>query len=175
MHARGLNLARVHLDVVKDPANDTPSLPGSVTMLRVLVQPTVNASAYADLNSEEWLQLNKDAKRLKWLSDQTLDLGLTKHPFLGLERAEIITAYSAMLHGPLSKINSFAYSRENIYSIATQRQNIQHSAQIADLFLAKFNYKQPLAETELSARTSALRANLNTIEDSARSRLRWST
>lgn len=167
LSARGFSMGRVHLDVVKDTLNDTPNSSGTVTMLRVLANPQQNAEAYANLNSAEWAQVTKDIARLKWLGDATLELGLRKYPAIGLQKAEIITAFASMIHGPLAKVDQQTYSRANILETLTHPRNITLSTQMADLFLARFNPQSPLSDAQFTARVAEIRASLSSVSDGA--------
>ena len=110
--------------------------------------------------------LKRDLKRAKWLDDATTDLGLIRYthtltlslfsyfpssssflctplfrfPWLGVEKAEIITALCSMLHGPLSKVDNEAFGsvKEVIDSIAANLVFMQYADSIAQLFLDRF-------------------------------------
>lgn len=84
------------MDRVHDPGND-----GSITLTRILLQQLGNTDW--QLSGPEFKQLKKDIVRLKWNDDLTIDLATSKHPFLGLDRAEILVALAGKwmitLHG----------------------------------------------------------------------------
>jgi len=141
--ARHLNITRAHLDIVKDDETAIPDLPqtGYVTMLRLLVNPDPVQHSTKFISQTQFHDvLKRDMKRLKWLDDQTLDLGLYRYPSLGLEKAEVVTALCSMLHGPLSKINMQTFS--SIKVILNILDGSPHFLQIVDniatLFLERF-------------------------------------
>ena len=63
-----------------------------------------------------------------------------RFPWLGVEKAEIITALCSMLHGPLSKVDNEAFGsvKEVIDSIAANLVFMQYADSIAQLFLDRF-------------------------------------
>merc|ERR1719183_1877645 len=114
------------MDIINDPLNPVGDKPGSVCLVRILVDPSKAeplvsyarkwTSDFDDLSSPDWQDLQRALGRLKWLDTATLDLALEHCPDLGFGRSEILTGLVAMLHGPLSKINPLTYSRQNIYA-----------------------------------------------------------
>lgn len=141
--ARNLDINRAHLDIVRDAETAIPGIPqsGYITMLRLLVNPDPESHSTDYLSQTDFkAQLQLDLKRLKWLDDQVLQLGLIKYPSLGLHKAEIITAFCGMLHGPLSKVDAQAYaSASSMLSILDSSPHfIQLADSIASLFLQRF-------------------------------------
>lgn len=138
--ARGLDITRCHLDTIEDPENSTEDLKGNVVMLRLLVS---SLEGQYNLNDNEGFAniLQRDLKRSKWLDNQTTELGLRKFPHLGLDKAEIITAFCAMLHGPLAKENAQYFgSIASILQVLSSHTNyIDIAESIATLFLDRFN------------------------------------
>ena len=67
---------------------------------------------------------------------------LRRFPWLGVEKAEIITALCSMLHGPLAKEDNqaFASIKNIIDSIAANPLFMQYADLIAQLFLDRFRY-----------------------------------
>jgi hypothetical protein len=67
---------------------------------------------------------------------------LLRFPWLGVEKAEIITALCSMLHGPLSKVDNEAFGsvKEVIDSLAANLVFMQYADSIAQLFLDRFRY-----------------------------------
>ena len=63
-----------------------------------------------------------------------------RFPWLGVEKAEIITALCSMLHGPLAKADNqaFASITSIIDSIAANPVFMQYADSIAQLFLDRF-------------------------------------
>ena len=141
--ARNLDINRALLDIVSDPDTLVPGVShsGYVSMIRLLVNPdpAVHSTSFISQNDFK-NQLKADLKRLKWLDDATLNLGLIKYPQLGLEKAEIITAICSMLHGPLSKINSQSYASLSsiLHIFDSSPHYILLADNIAQLFLQRF-------------------------------------
>jgi len=82
-----------------------------------------------------------DLKRCKWLDNETTDLGLKKHPELGLNKAEVITALVSMLHGPLhfESPRSFPSIKSIIQVLEGHQSHIDVAGSIAQMFLDRFN------------------------------------
>lgn len=144
--ARGLNILRMHFDLLKNPTGSVGSKSGTVSMINIMVEPVLHKSDgpvfqndTKNLDTVFWHGLGEDLRRIKWLNAHTLDLAVQIRPELGLARAEVLTAMCAMLHGPLSKLNSYAFSRVNLLSIVGSKEYCGYASDIADLFLARFN------------------------------------
>merc|ERR1719464_2002063 len=118
-----------------------------------------------DLKSEAWRKLLADVCRVRYLDESTLQLGLSKCPMLGLQRAEILDAFCAMVHGPLSKINAHAFSRTNLVAAISNPQHTSHASDVADLFTARFDPKVPMNDTEFQERLSAMRERIRSVND----------
>jgi hypothetical protein len=110
------------METISDHEHSTEDMPAYVTMLNLLVSPDPTkhvpaeymglqhavgrepVSASASHPAPDFLDvLKRDLKRAKWLDDLTTDLGLRQHPWVGVEKAEVITALCSLLHGPLAK------------------------------------------------------------------------
>jgi len=140
-----LHLIRVHVDMVSD--HDDPSVPatersaeeevGGVTLLRLLVADRGEAASL--LTDERGTQLTKHLERMKWYDERVLKLALDQHPWLGLDRAEIIVGLLSMLHGPLHKTNPWAFLQSSVFTSVAEERKITIAARIADLFLDKFH------------------------------------
>ena len=153
---------RSHLDVVSDGEN------GNVTLLRMLVAP-VDPSAVDEASLE---LLRREIKRAKWLDPLTMDLIFDKYPWLGVKRGEIITGFCSLLHPVMSKVNSLAFSKGNIFDTVTDEKYIAYSSAIADLFLNRFYPKGPLSDDELEEQSEQLRRTIESdIEDTVASEL----
>jgi len=162
--AKGFNIQRAHLDSVAVTDSTTAELSGNVTMLRLLVD--VSSLAYShsspmslvalitalirslqqgdvNLNTSSDLArtLLLDLKRCKWLDNETTDLGLKKHPELGLNKTEVITALVSMLHGPLhfESPRSFPSIKSIIQVLEGHQSHIDVAGSIAQMFLDRFN------------------------------------
>jgi glutamate dehydrogenase len=150
------DVLRAHLDNVNDGDN------GTVTLLRMLVTPVDGARG----DEATFNLLKQELKRSKWLSPATMDLVYTKQPWLGVRRGEIITAMCTLMHPILSKQNAIAFSKGNILETVTKDRYVNHAAAIADLFLERFNPKEPLTDQELEEQSNELRAIIdNEVED----------
>lgn len=161
--ARGLDISRAHLDSIACPENSTPEIPSNVTMLRLLVN---SLPGTPDLNvDEEFAQvLARDLKRAKWIDNETSELGLYRHPQLGLQKAEVITAFVSMLHGPLYKIdhNAFA-SVKAVLQLIDHKSHIAIADSIATLFLNRFNPADPLSNAEFIKKSDEIRGKIKGI------------
>merc|ERR1719422_2384245 len=162
-------------DVIRDPSSSVGSQQGSVAMIRILVEAGTAEGLPAgvkpfvgsvdDLKSEAWCKLLADICRVRYLDESTLRLGLSKCPTLGLRRAEILDAFCAMVHGPLSKISSHAFSRTNLVAAIAHPQHTSHASDVADLFTARFDPKVPMSDTEFQKRLSAMRERIHSVND----------
>lgn len=85
LQKRGISIWRAHLDTVYDPDNtvildEKSSLPGYVTLLRILVSPdpqvagVVGATPDVVFGPDFIPKFTRDLKRCKWLDDRTLNL-----------------------------------------------------------------------------------------------------
>jgi len=163
---RGLDVRRLTFDMFSDPSTSVGSLTGRVCMVRILVSAAEAdglpegtepfAGSAAELSSEAWRDLLADIRRVRFLDESTINLGLKTCPWLGLQRAEILDTFCAMLHGPLNKLNPHAYTRTNMLA-AISKTAPQCASDIADLFLARFNPASPLAEEAFRERLASLR------------------
>jgi len=158
LYLHQLDVQRCHLDVVKDEDN------GNVSLLRILVSPMSDSTP-----SDETLNiLKRQMKRTKWLDPATMDLAIDKYPSLGLDKAEIITAISALMHPIMAKKNSFIFSRANILDTLTNSRYISHSSNIAELFLDRFNPHNPLSDDDFTSRCEKLREEISSqVEDTS--------
>jgi len=180
--ARGLNVERLFLDLVRDPSNDMGEWCGSVAMIRILIAPASPDSLPSgvqpfpgdkhDLDSAPWHELIQDLRRVRWLDSTVLNLALKKRPGLGMARAEVLVALCSMLHGPLSKLNAFAFSRPNLLAVLEDPKYARYTADIAGLFMARFDPKSPLPKRAFEAQAQALRERISALQgESARLQL----
>jgi glutamate dehydrogenase len=161
--ARGLDITRAHLHSVECPEISTADIPGQVTILRLLVSP-LDESKNLNTNTGFADVLARDLRRAKWFDNTTTDLGLTKHPHLGLDKAEVITALCSMLHGPLFKLDSASFSSiKSVLQLVEGTQNIALAEKIAALFLDRFNPASPLPDAEFQRRSAEIRGKLSTL------------
>ena len=166
LRARGLDITRAHLDIVSDPANSTPELPGFVTMLRLLIRPHDLLSTASEANKQAQQALLSDLRRSKWIDDEVRNYGLARHPSLGLEKAEVIAAICSFLHGPLAKFNASAFSSVAtiLDLISTSPHFVSLADNIASLFLDRFNPAQPLSEAAFSEREEDIRKRIQRLQ-----------
>jgi len=152
----GFDVLRAHLDNVTDGDN------GTVTLLRMLVTPANGATG----DEATFNLLKQELKRSKWLTPSTMQLVYEKQPWLGVRRGEIITAMCTIMHPIMSKQNAIAFSKGNILETVTKDRYVNHAAAIADLFLDRFNPKEPLSDRDLEERSEGLKAIIdNEVED----------
>ncbi|CAB9499861.1 Glutamate dehydrogenase 2 [Seminavis robusta] len=158
-----LDVQNAHLDLISDGDN------GTVTMLRMHVAPVEGTTA----TDETFQILARELKRCKWLDVKTMDLIFDRYPWLGVKRGEIVTGICSLMHPIMSKENALVYSKANILETVTKERYIDHAAQIADLFLDRFNPtagKMPAEDFE--ARCEQLRQAIdNDVEDATASAL----
>ncbi|RYG70422.1 hypothetical protein EON64_00215 [archaeon] len=158
--ARGLDVSRAHLDLVAAPKESE-----SVLMLRLLVS---SVAGEKDLtNDPEFIEtLRRDLSKIKWLDNTTTELGLNKHPSLGLDKAEVITAYCSMLHGPLCKIDphNFASINSVIQLVSGNDKYVEIAGSIATLFLDRFNPRRPLPASEFEARSAEIKKRIGVLQ-----------
>ena len=158
-----LDVTRARLDVLPDGDN------GSVTLLRMLVVPVHNQRDHEDGTFET---LRREIKRVKWLDPSTSNLVFERYTHLGVTRGEVITAFCALMHPVMAKVNPLAYSKASILETVTKERFIQHAAAIADIFLDRFNPDNTLSDEVYKARCDALRSIVETdVEDTIASEL----
>jgi len=156
LFAHNFDVQQSHMDRIEDPANSTTELPGFVTMLRL-------NGRFIKNNTPEHMQETIAAlKRAKWYDEETVDFGLIRHPEVGLDRAEVVTCLTAMLHGPLSKLpgNSFNSIKSIVQTIESDNRFVRLATAVADLFLNKFDPENTLSENELARRDRELRTKI---------------
>ena len=127
-------------------------------------QPTLNLNS----NKEFSRVLSADLKRAKWLDNETTDFGLNRHPELGLDKAEVITAFCSMLHGPLHKIKAQAFPsiKAVVQMLDSDPKHIMIADSIAQLFLERFNpnLKPALSEDAFNTRCAAISSKIAMIQ-----------
>eukprot|EP00579_Thalassiosira_antarctica_P006999 CAMPEP_0201883804 /NCGR_PEP_ID=MMETSP0902-20130614/16244_1 /ASSEMBLY_ACC=CAM_ASM_000551 /TAXON_ID=420261 /ORGANISM="Thalassiosira antarctica, Strain CCMP982" /LENGTH=1085 /DNA_ID=CAMNT_0048412667 /DNA_START=161 /DNA_END=3418 /DNA_ORIENTATION=+ len=156
LYLHSFDVLRAHLDNVTDGDN------GTVTLLRMLVTPQNGAKG----DEPTFNLLKQELKRSKWLTPSTMELVYEKQPWLGVRRGEIITAMCTIMHPIMSKQNAIAFSKGNIIETVTKDRYVNHAAAIADLFLDRFDPKDPLSDKELEQRSEDLKAIIdNEVED----------
>ena len=163
LYLHDFDVSRARLDVVPDGDN------GNITMLRLLVSPSMSSgnNGTAAVSEEETFDvLRRELKRAKWLDSSTMNLVFDRYLWLGLTRGEIITAMCSLIHPVLAKENSLVYSKSNILETVTRERFINHAAEVTDMFLDRFNPRNPLSDQDLEQRIAALRnAVANDVED----------
>jgi len=155
LHSLKFTVVRSHMDRIEDPENSTPELPGFVTMLRMCVATDMSKPGMA----ENIRTAISALKRAKWYDQETVDLGLNRRPELGLDRAEVVTCLCSLIHGPLCKQNSHAYSsiKAIVSTVDSDRRFVSIASSIADLFLDKFSPDGPITPSEYARRERELR------------------
>jgi len=170
--SRSINIIRLQMDVISDLLNPVGDKPGSVCMVRILINalatPTLLENArpfpgdFNDFGSKAWKDLEQSLRRIKWFSNSTLDTE-KRCPELGMDRAEVLSGLVAMLHGPLSKLNPNQYSRSSLQATVRSPTYHQYCIEIADLFLARFNPADPLSNDLLASRSDALKERFRSL------------
>lgn len=156
LYLHSFDVLRAHLDNVTDGDN------GTITLLRMLVTPVHGARG----DDRTFTLLTEELKRSKWLAPITVDLVYEKQPWLGVRRGEVITAMCTIMHPIMSKQNAIAFSKGNIIETVTKDRYINRAAEIADLFMDRFNPKCPLSDSALEQRSQALKDIIdNEVED----------
>ena len=141
-----------HLDLISDGDN------GTVTMLRLHVTPVEGTTA----TDETFLGLAKELKRCKWLDGSTMDLVFDRYPWLGVRRGEIITGICSLMHPIMSKENALIYSKANILEAVTKERYINIAADIANLFLERFDpATAPMPSADFESRCEELRQTID--------------
>lgn len=163
--SRNLDISRAHLDSLVSTENSTPEIPGNVTLLRLLVSPSTGSVDF--LGNNDYINtLKRDLRRAKFLDNSTTELGLHKYPKLGLDKAEVITAYCSMLHGPLSKeaTSSFVSIKSVVQAIDTPA-TIGIAENIASLFLDRFNTNgSGISDGVFNARTVDIQRTIDQVQ-----------
>ena len=149
LYLHKFDVQRARLDVIPDD-NDS-----NVTMIRMLVTILPEALMTKD-RAKIFELLTQELKRSKWLDPTTMDLVFHKYPGLGVQRGEIITAMTSLMHPVLAKENALVYSKGNILEMVTQHRYIDHASKIADLFLERFNPTKPLSDVDMKTRIEEL-------------------
>ena len=163
---KGLSIDRAHLDTVMDVvgADDSSQY---VTMLRLLIDD--HGALHEEKDLEE---LRAHMKRAKWLDDEVVELGLKRHPELGIDRAEIITALMSLLHGPLKEIDPQSYASTNtmVEMISISPHFVSMAGDIADLFMDRFRPESkggPCSESDYEQRKDALVERISSMHHEA--------
>lgn len=145
------DISSAHLDVVRDGDN------GNVTLLRMLaapIDPTV-------IQQDTFVLLKRELKRTKWLDPSTMELVFDRYPWLGVNRGEIITAFCSLMHPVMAKQNALAFSKSHILNMVTSERYIPYAADIADLFLERFDPNHPLSHDVLALRSEEIRERID--------------
>lgn len=177
LSARDLDINRAHLDTVRDSSVAVPDLPqtGFVTMLRLLVSPDPSSHSTPYIPQKDFQSiLAQDLKRLKWLDEATIQLGVARHPELGILKAEVITGIVSMLQGPLHKVNAqqFSSAKTMLNILETSPHFIQIADSIATLFLERFKPPTGLSEEAFNAQYADIHAKISRLHhESARTLL----
>ena len=172
----GLDVARANCDLLSDPVNAIPgvAVTGTVSMMRILVTPNVAGHSTSIIAQPDFQRsLQTELERVKWIDDETTNL-VGRHPFLGIDKAEVLTALCSLLHGPLSKLNGNTYSSiPTIISILNNQHVIHRAEEIAGLFLDKFRPAGTasngavigLSDADLSARANEIEAKIQILQN----------
>jgi len=166
-----VTMARALVRINKDAVADSLAGGLSVDAVNAEANSSVSSPCTDDPKFDEaafFQDLARDVKRLKWLDDSTLDLAYRSlgsavgGSEVGLQRAEVITCLSSMLHSLLSKQDVWAFSKTNINNSVLKGNscNLRHACAIADLFIARFDPEAPLPDARYQAWLEAVRAGI---------------
>mmetsp|Transcript_10821 Transcript_10821/g.24126 ORF Transcript_10821/g.24126 Transcript_10821/m.24126 type:complete len:1103 (-) Transcript_10821:262-3570(-) len=142
LYLHNFDVTRSRLDVVRDSEH------GNITVLRMLVAP----AAGCEVSQTTFDVLRREIKRSKWLDAVTMKLVFDDYLWLGVTRGEIITAMCSLIHPVLAKENALVFSKSNIVECVSKKRFIKHAADIATIFLDRFNPQNPLPDEELERR-----------------------
>ncbi len=140
-----IDIRRAHLDVFDDDGN------GYVVQLSFIVRGVEGAEILP--KSSVWLDLRRDARRLKWVDELALGL-ITRNPGLGMPRAEVLRALAGLTHHVLCRVNAYAFALDRILLLV--EKHIGVAREIADLFLRAFDPAAPLTAEALAEQAEAL-------------------
>ena len=135
-----------------------------ISLKHLFLQPQLNLNTNAEFSQT----FSSDLKRAKWLDNETTDLGLNRHPELGLDKAEVITAFCSMLHGPLHKADAqkFTSIKSIIQLIDSNKNYVGIADSIAQLFLERFNPKltPALSDKAYQDRCASIQAKISMLQ-----------
>jgi glutamate dehydrogenase len=83
-----------------------------------------------------------------------------------LDKAEVLTAYCSMLHGPLSKLDAHNFASINsiIQLVSSSDKYVAIADLIAKLFLDRFNPASPLSSTDFQSRSDEIRKKIGVLQ-----------
>jgi glutamate dehydrogenase len=167
LSAKGLNIGRAHLDTVLDQDQVNDSNQSHVTMLRLLVDDHKVLE-----NEAEVAKIGHLLKRGKWLDDSVINAGLVRNPELGVDKAEVLFGFYAMLHGPLADLHPQAYaSVKNMHRLMESSPHVFSLAgDVAGLFLDRFKPDHlggNVSEAEFRSRLADLKGKINVLHHEA--------
>eukprot|EP00941_MAST-03F_sp_MAST-3F-sp1_P003753 g3753.t1 len=173
LNSYGLSTLSINMDTVEDPSSvdafagceETGLLPSKVTLLRMrLSQDQRLLKGLPVLDENGWQQIRSDIVRLKWLDNFCFDI--RNNPVFGdgmtLAHAEVISAMTHVLHGPMAKLNQHLFTLSGIKTFVCHREQAPFVKQIAELFMRRFvpnkgeNYHQVSKEDESSVQPECL-------------------
>jgi glutamate dehydrogenase len=168
--ARKIGIEQAHLGTIAAPETSTEEIPGTVTILRLDVD-SKSLKTYKDSEIESF---RRELKQAKWLDDAAVEMGLVTNPEIGLQKAEIITALCSMLHGPLSKVNPFAFAstKSILETIGRSGHFMSIADSIAQLFKEKFEPSKSksgkivskLSDKEFEARAKDISSKISALQ-----------
>lgn len=152
LRTQGLEIDRLTLDCIEAPRDIPDHTTGYVLMSQVVV-------TKANMGPEEMEWHSSHIKRLKWTNTSVVDLGLVRFPFLGMDRAEIITALCALMHGALKPVDPHVFISPSaiLDLIASDVKLMTMAGNIADLLLSKFTTAESKEDIRTATRPLLLR------------------
>ncbi len=155
----GVNIARAHLDIVKDPPH------GTVTFVGFIVQWTNQTRI--DATDPRWATVKNELLRIKWMDFRALEV-LGRRPEFTLVEGELIGAYADLIRHMLSPTDPLAFSRDRV--TATLEGRVTLTRPILELFLKRFDPANPMGDQVFESRCNALSADIAAVVDSDESR-----
>ncbi|MCG8421547.1 MAG: NAD-glutamate dehydrogenase [Proteobacteria bacterium] len=143
-------LGSVKFDILRAYFDRYEAGPGKEILLASFVGEPTGANI---MEGEELVSVRRDLTRIKWINSRALALNYSE-PDIGLLRAEVVIALGQLVHPALAQENRHAFSRDRILSIC--EREVAVSKDIAGLFLATFDPKQPLSETARDERIKSM-------------------
>ncbi|MHC4991192.1 MAG: NAD-glutamate dehydrogenase domain-containing protein [Planctomycetota bacterium] len=140
-----INIHRAYLDNIEDSTNGRISLLGFVV--------TGPDGGPIDPESDLWQRVRLDLLRNKWIDDRTLRFAYS-YPEFDVTDAEIVTGLCDLSHQVLTKVNPYAFNPDRILALAEgSRPQVR---KIVNLFLDRFDPREPLTEEEFEEQAGTL-------------------
>ena len=171
MKARGVDVARAHVDVVSGGGADDDD---EVTMTRLLVTPPAGDAGFSGPDGAAFGELATELRALKWLDDAVIDLALPPAAGGGVDaasyepptlaRAEVMVALASLAHaGVLAKRDAGLFTRAAVLgALSSNVRTAALASDVAGLLLARFAPDSALSDAAFTTQADALRAEVDT-------------